>query len=309
MCCKVAVLGGGISAGITLKFITHQENVTLFRSPQFIDNSIPELVPRKLFFELIGKEFCEVEIISTSAPRQSFVEWNCYNKTLNTKLSSTEQFFVYDKIQLARYLIENCKKKQIVEREIHSVSELQGFDKIYDCRGSQSISKDSAYSIVTSKPAKTSSRYIIFTLSSPSQMDVCQFWSKESFSGLRRTFFRIPIGKNKISIGCSSIPSDPVTEKELWDFLKSVDINLTKAKIYHHGIANPNRYERVCILPHVIPLGDAKKSPCPLTEYGVLSAISNIRATFGHTELSSKLLMKHKKDEVDPHLPLELFDE
>ncbi|WP_151828338.1 hypothetical protein, partial [Acinetobacter oleivorans] len=51
---NIAVVGNGISAGLLTYLLSHKNKITLFQEKDYIYSSIPEILPRKYFFETLG---------------------------------------------------------------------------------------------------------------------------------------------------------------------------------------------------------------------------------------------------------------
>ncbi|MBT0720287.1 hypothetical protein HGT70_03175 [Rosenbergiella collisarenosi] len=303
---KIAIVGSGITAGLATSFLAPFFDVSLFQSPKPFASGIPEIVPRRAFFDAISS-LNEAETIIQTAPAIQWVLWQHDDRSQQVRLTSNEAYFVYDKGRLAAFLAESIPVAQCVKQEVANIADLVGFDRVFDCRGSKSVMNDPAYQSHTMHPARTACRYLVVSSLSGKDRDEMCFWSENTSGGVRRTFFMIPVGNDRVSLGCSCLPSDVISTAELLMAMMGKGINVTPESIIFSGCAEPEALAMTCSVGHVTPLGDAGYLSCPLSEYGMLKALSQIREVTGATTLSRHLLKRPKNDEIDPHLPQELF--
>ncbi|CDG22237.1 protein of unknown function [Xenorhabdus poinarii G6] len=303
---KIAIVGNGITAGLAANLLTSLGEITLFQSPRFFTSGIPEIIPRKVFFNALNT-IDEEKTVTQTAPAIKNVLWRHSGEFHRTKLTSTEQYFVYDKGRLAAFLVENIPTEQRMQQEITHIADLTGFDRIFDCRGTQSVINDPAYVSHHTYPARTACRYLVMSSPPDQNRDDMLFWSETTIRSSRRTFFMIPVGDNRISLGCSCLPSNVISTEELFTAMAAKGIVIAPEKILFSGHVVPEGRAMTCSINHVTPLGDASSSPCPLSEYGTLKALCQIRAVTGHACFSSSEIQRPKNHEIDPHLPQELF--
>lgn len=303
---KIAIVGSGITAGLATSLLAPLFDVSLFQSPKPFASDIPEIVPRRAFFDAISS-LHEAETITQTAPAIQWVLWQHDDRSQQVRLTSNEAYFVYDKGRLAAFLAESTPVTKCVKQEVANIADLVGFERVFDCRGSKSVMKDPAYQSHIMHPARTACRYLIVPSLSGKDRDEMRFWSENTSEGVRRTFFMIPVGNDKVSLGCSCLPSNMISPAELLMAMMGKGIDVTPESIILSGCAEPKALAMTCSFGHVTPLGDAGYLSCPLSEYGMLKALSQIREVTGATTLSQHFFKRPEKDEVDPHLPQELF--
>lgn len=303
---KIAIVGSGVTAGLAANLLAHLYDVSLFQSPKPFASGIPEIVPRRAFFDAIS---ClhEAEAVVQTAPALKRVLWQHGDRSRQVRLASNEAYFVYDKGRLARFLAENISVAHCVKQEVANIADLAGFDQVFDCRGSKSVMNDPAYQSLIMHPARTACHYLIVPSLPGKNRDEMNFWSENTPRGLRRTFFMIPVGNDRVSLGCSCLPSDVMSTAELLMVMRGKGIDVKPESIIFSGCAEPKELAMTCSVSHVTPLGDAGYLSCPLSEYGTLKALSQIREVSGATALSRHLFKRPENDEIDPHLAQELF--
>ncbi|EBW2367040.1 hypothetical protein CBJ61_22035 [Salmonella enterica subsp. enterica serovar Ajiobo] len=126
-------------------------------------------------------------------------------------------------------------------------------------------------------------------------------------SGKQRTFFQVPVSTDRVAMGCSCSPDDLLSDAELRSAMEQeVTMPLSEAVLFS-GTVVPQPSTMQCSIKHVTPLGDASTLPCPLTEYGMLKALSQIVVLSGGKPLPDSVLQRSLSENVDPHLPQELF--
>ncbi|WFQ79416.1 hypothetical protein PXH59_17920 [Xenorhabdus sp. SF857] len=112
---------------------------------------------------------------------------------MNTKrqqpLASNGQYFIYDKRRLATFLVENIPVSRRIQQEVTRIEDLDGFDRIFDCRGTTSVINDPAYMSHVIQPAQTACRYLVLSFPPDLDRNEMRFWSEIFPNGSRRTFF------------------------------------------------------------------------------------------------------------------------
>ncbi|QDW31679.1 hypothetical protein FFE93_000475 [Yersinia sp. KBS0713] len=303
---KIAIVGSGVTAGLAANFLAPLGEITLFQSPNPFASGIPEIVPRRAFFDAFST-IDEEEVITQAAPVIRRVLWQHDEKLHRTQLASNEEYFVYDKGRLATFMAECIPAAQRVKQEVTNIADLDGFDRIFDCRGAKSVINDPAYQSHFMHSARTACRYlVVHSLPYGDREEMC-FWSENTDGGSRRTFFMIPVGNDRVSLGCSCLPSDVISADELLVAMAAKGITVTRENIIFSGCAEPEGRAMTCSFSHVMLLGDTYSLSCPLGEYGTLKALSQIREITGATALPRQLFKRHRNGEIDPHLPQELF--
>ncbi|MEQ1977504.1 hypothetical protein [Xenorhabdus sp. SGI240] len=303
---KIAIVGNGVTAGLAANLLTSLGDITLFQSPHFSASGIPEIVPRRAFFNALNT-IKESEAVIQAAPIIRSVSWRNNGKFHQAELASNEQYFIYDKGRLATFLVENIPVSRRIQQEITRIEDLEGFDRIFDCRGTTSVINDPAYMSHVIQPAQTACRYLVISFPPDLDRNEMRFWSEIFPNGSRRTFFMIPVGDNKVSLGCSCLPSNVISTDELLAAIAAEGISVVPEKILFSGYVVPEKRSMTCSINHVTPLGDASTSPCPLSEYGTLNALFQIREFVDNACFSPMLFQRPKYNEIDPHLPQELF--
>lgn len=283
--------------------------MTLYRPAPSSTGHIPEIIPRRVFFGLL-EHLNQKDMINFCKPLQETAVWNNNGKVRTISLTSDKNFFVYDKYRMAEYLFMHAGKNiRTSEKVVKSVAELAGHTCIYDCRGSRAVLQDAAYRIDETTESRTACRYLISNSAGEATDTVMRFWTDAGKNVRARTWFRIPVSRNKVSFGCSTSPSDPVSEEELLAFFDIQDLPVNKSSILYRGFVTPNTNIFRCNLPPVISLGDAHRSPCPLTEYGTLAALKQTATLSGKIITAGLNVSRQLHDVIDPHLPVELFYE
>ncbi|QHM74000.1 hypothetical protein [Mixta intestinalis] len=306
---SIAIVGGGVTAALSTYFLVGAAPVTLYRPASSSVGQIPEIIPRRVFFTVLNK-LNEEEMINFCKPLQKTIIWEYNGRVREIPLSSNKNFFVYDKFRLADYLFMHTGKKISNEtKEVVSIADLSGYARIYDCRGTRAVTHDAAYGINKTSEAITACRYLITRSVGEVSDTVMRFWTDTVQSGRGRTYFRIPVSQSNVSFGCSSHPSDPVSEDELLAFFDTKDLPVDEGSILYRGFVTPHINTFRCNQPHVISLGDAQRSPCPLTEYGTLAALKQVGILAGNMTAAKLNISRQFHNVSDPHLPMELFYE
>ncbi|BEM44793.1 hypothetical protein SMTE5_32570 [Serratia marcescens] len=304
---RIAIVGGGVTAGMAARLLAPLGETTLIQPGTPHASGMPEIVPRRPFFSALG-ERGEDEWVAAMAPSLTEVSWRKGARVRTVRLASTEDFLVYDKTRLARLLLDGASVARRITGEVGEIAELQGFDRVFDCRGARAVKNDPAYQHQVVHSARTACRYLVVSVSPKGHDGVMRFWAETAPGGNRRTFFRVPVGRGRVSLGCSCFPDDLLSDDELHAALEQQEgARVSPEAVLFSGAAVPQPLAMHCRIPHVTPLGDAGATPCPLTEYGVLKALSQIMALAGGESLPEAALRRTPNEEVDPHLPQELF--
>lgn len=303
---KIAIVGGGITAGLAANIMGTLGKIKLFHSDIRQVSMIPEIVPRRAFFDSLCN-FDEKTFITRAAPVIRSVIWQKNGQLLKTQLESNNEYFVYDKSYLAALMTEHLAESQHVKKEVVNIAELNDFDLIFDCRGQNALIKDPSYQTELLYPARTACRYFMFTSLHSTYVDDMCFWSEKSDGGIERTFFNISVGNKKVIVGCSFLPSNAISDSEIFKVITIKGIHLEMANMIFNGYAEPKGKVMKCALGHVIPLGDSYSLACPLKEYGTLKALSQLIDLVGGRSLLPHIYTRHNKSDIDPHLPQELF--
>lgn len=303
---KIAIVGGGVTAGIAAHLLATLGETTLIQPDAAPLSGMPEIVPRQPFFTVFGKGR-ESEWITEIAPNLTEVSWRCGTNIRSIRLASTDDFLVYDKGKLAALLLDNAPIYQRIIKKIPEIAELEGFDRILDCRGFSAVKNDPAYQYRDVRAAHTACRYLVAHTSSENYGDIMRFWTEIAPSGKQRTFFQVPVSTGRVALGCSCSPDDLLSDTELRAAMEQEGTMPVSEAVLFSGAVVPQPSTMQCSIEHVTPLGDASTLPCPLTEYGMLKALSQIVVLSGGKPLPDSVLQRSLSENVDPHLPQELF--
>ncbi|EBH0780614.1 hypothetical protein FJ875_09965 [Salmonella enterica] len=301
---RIAIVGGGVTAGMAACLLAPLGETTLIQPGVVPASGMPEIVPRQPFFTVFGKGE-ESEWIARIAPRLTGVSWRSGTNVRSIQLASTDDFLVYDKGRLAALLLDNAPVTRRIINEVTEISELKGFERIFDCRGARAVKNDPAYQYKNVRAAHTACRYIVASSPSENYGGVMRFWTEIAPGGKQRTFFQIPVNGERVSLGCSCSPDDLLSDAELRATIEQK--GMLPEDVLFSGAVVPQPCTMQCSIAHVTPLGDASALPCPLTEYGVLKALSQIVVLSGGKPLPESTLRRSLSENVDPHLPQELF--
>lgn len=305
---RVAIVGGGVTAGLAASVLAQTNEVILFRPTNSQTSSIPEIVPRRAFFEnaFIDPK-AEEHIIRAAASPVLWVAWHNGTRGQKHKTTTNSRYFIYDKGRLARVLLDTAPVHIQIEENIPSIGSLTGYQAVLDCRGAKAVAVDKAYQTARKGTARTHCTYVIAERPSALDPETMEFWAETTGSGHRRTYYVVPVGESMISLGCSNVPADAIDHAHLLEAAARVGLFINEASIRMSGTAEPHPTIAHNSLSHVRPLGDARGLPCPLTEYGTLKALSQISEISGGKPLSHEALHRPFSQEVDPHIPMELF--
>lgn len=306
---KIAILGNGISAGLLAYLLAPKNEVTILKNRNYMFSPIPEILPREIFFNALGLNSDEQNTIieNTKSHLTNFI-LNINNLENKISINSNEKYYIYDKEKLANYLLSTSNIEDIRYQSIEDIKALDNFDLIFDCRGKKSLINDPNYHTRIILPARTKCSYIIAECPEKTLENTMSFWKKNNKNlDYKKTFFAIPIGNNKISIGCSFNPNQSINHQDILKMASSHKINILEDKIFALGEAIPNILKSSTNLKNVIPIGESNESSCPLTEYGVLKSLNQIYKVLGNQFIPLSIKRQFNNTEIDPHIPMELF--
>ncbi|MGB9037253.1 MAG: hypothetical protein WCC23_01940 [Acinetobacter calcoaceticus] len=303
---NIAVVGNGISAGLLTYLLSHKNKITLFQDKDYIYSSIPEIIPRKYFFETLGlNNNDQLKIIdSTKSHITDFMISQNNSCNLHSMITN-DSFYVFDKEKLSSFLISSSTLKDIKYEKITDINLLKKFDLIFDCRGKKAILNDSNYNTRIILPAKTKCSYIILKSDKNFLNTRMSFWKNHLKN--KQTFFVIPTGINKFSIGCSYNPNQYLNNDNLIEIASQYGFEISNNQIISSGEALPSILKSSTTIKNVIPVGEAYESSCPLTEYGVLKSLNQIFKIVGNPFIQLPIKRPVNNTEIDPHIPMELF--
>ena len=309
MCRKVAVVGGGITAGLAAYMLASDNDITLFLPIQKTSSPIPELVPRQPFFRsVINSDVIEEIIVNSVVPSVCEVTTDIDSVRCSLNLCSNADYLVYDKGRLATWLIEAAGIRQPVHEDIARIADVTGFDWVLDCRGSKAVRRDPNYDHFELAQPLTACTYVIAGRPTSCSSQEMNFWNIAGMPDSReKTFFYVPVGEDGISVGCSHTPDLQVSTDDVIRAARQQGIEVRKDTIRYCGTEKPGRCAANSKQPEIIPLGEARESSCPLTEYGVLKALSHIIELQGGAAIPQKVIQRPVLSQVDPHIPLELL--
>lgn len=306
---KIAILGNGISAGLLAYFLSSKNKITLIKDKEYISSPIPEILPRHIFFNALGmNNYEQTKIIEKTKSHLTYFILNKNNIENKISMCSNDKYYIYDKGKLADYLISKSKIEDVQYQSIKDINTLENHDLIFDCRGKNSILEDPNYQTRILFPARTKCSYMIVSNTKSSCENIMNFWvDNGEYANYKRTFFVIPIGNNKISIGCSYHPNMFIYRQELLKMASSHGIQVLEDHIFTSGEALPSILKSSTHLKNVIPIGESYESSCPLTEYGVLKVLNQIYKVLGNPFIPVPIKRQFTDSEIDPHIPMELL--
>jgi len=306
---ELAIVGGGVTAGLAAYMLSSQCNVVLFRPHKVTASPIPEIVPRRAFFDCAGiPASIEAEVVTATASYVTEVHWVDGKRTRRCSLRSDADYFIYDKGKLASWLVERAYISDVVENEVTAIDQIEGFGTVLDCRGWQAVSNDPSYVVEKVADPVTRCSYVIATRPEHLASNVMHYWSGDEYNAAENmTFFTVPVGSSKMSLGCSYSPELDVSHADIVESARRFGIDVSETDIGFVGTATPYRTIARCALSHVRPLGDARSLSCPLTEYGTMKALSHISEMKGSGRLSDRFMQRPMSQQIDPHIPMELF--
>ncbi|NMZ00009.1 hypothetical protein HBO04_07755 [Pseudomonas proteolytica] len=310
--CKL-IVGSGLTAGLAANLLCDVHELSLSFLPFAKFSSMPEILPRRAFFDALelsrAEEAAVISKVSTSARE---VVWNDGNVSAQRSLESTDDFFIYDKGLLASWLLDRAIQRGVHAIKSHAQSstiqeECKNFDAVLDCRGAGAVAKDPGYTIRQETLSSTYCTYAIIKRPKSMSNDHLVFWSVLNEYGLQRTFFAMPCGTELTSVGGSYCEGDQLDITALLDMMCSLGYPLTPSDVKLTANVAPHRFSCSHSHPKIIPLGDAARSTCPLTEYGVMSALSQLLQLRGDNGLLPSVIRRPASSQIDPHIPVELF--
>jgi hypothetical protein len=302
------ILGSGIAAGLAANLSVAGQQTDLFWRTDARMSPIPELVPRRAFFDALGAGEEEEGIaISEVAPAITDLVWIDGGERIARRLASNDDFLVYDKGRLATWLRQRAHAAQWVRFAPNLPANLQDYASVLDCRGSEAVSCDTNYRVVRQAQSRTACTYAILARPvtvAPARM---VFWSVTDSFGALQTFFAVPVGGDAISIGCSHSAATPMDVDTVLAAARAFGMPVALEQVRFFGHAVPHIDTAMSLAENVSPIGEAARRSCPLKEYGVMVALSQLLQLAGKPALPASALSRPTHSQIDPHLPLELF--
>ncbi|MFK7874168.1 MAG: hypothetical protein AB8B71_00090 [Paracoccaceae bacterium] len=301
---RIAIVGSGVTAGLAAHMLGSKGHVSLFQNKQASASPIPEIVPRRLFFDTLGVSCAQEEAIVEAAKTPiKIARWATSQGVFSKQMATTSQYFVYDKGRLAKQLLASAKIARHPSAAVETITDVQDFSAVVDCRGTVALANDVTYHTTTIAPAQTKCVYVIAQQPDDWPTDTMMFWD----DGPLRTYFSVPVGDSTVSFGCSHAPQLVVQQDELLTMAARFGLAIDPDSVIFSGTADPARTVSKPISNLVTPIGEAATRSCPLSEYGTLRAMSQIKVFMGEPGLEGTAFDRPKHSEVDPHIPLELF--
>lgn len=309
MSSDIAIIGGGVAAGMAALILSKNNMVEVFKPHKNISSPIPELVPRaRLFGSLRNYITDQSKFVQASKTNIENVVWNHHGVHKEASLVSGEDYFIYDKGNMAQSLFDeaNCTVTNITA--VHEVDSLLGYDYIVDCRGMAAVESDPTYEVIDTGICNTQCSYIIAERPEDMSDRTMQYWSG-AVDGVTtgHDVFSVPVGEDNISIGVSVVGSDVPTHKDVLKAAKSIGIDIPEDKIHIAASASPILKNAKSSKKNVLPIGEAYQTSCPLTEYGTLKTLSQILKAFSDNTRNVVTSRRKYEDVNDPHIPTELF--
>jgi|GEM_PF-1386874 len=306
---RIAVVGGGVTAGLAAYMLSGHNEIHLFRPLKAVASPIPEIVPRRIFFDAMGcSESTEHELVQYASPAVTEAIWYVHGKDRLCRMESTDRYFVFDKGRLAKWLFNSAAVCHVQDTTVRRIADIKGYDVVLDCRGSKMVTEDpDSISAPLGTPC-TRCVYVIAARPDEVSSHRMQFWTEpdRSLAG-SLTFFMIPIGHTNLSLGYSSDPSVELTHADVCRATDQHGVAIDEDMILITGNVTPVRQSNRFSLSNVVPLGDARCSPCPLTDYGILAALSTVLEFRGRYTITAERYSRMAITQPDPHIPEELF--
>lgn len=312
MSTQALILGSGVSAGLAANILSRQYDLTLATILGTPSSPIPEILPRRTFFDALGvsaEEECEA--VAAVAPKLETVRWVRSGDSQVRSLRSTSDYLVYEKGCLAAWLISRAKTLGVsinIDNTFQSERTLHKREVIFDCRGRKAVADDDSYVHQVLKNPATHCTYAIVRRpekTNPGHMEVL---SSVPVKGVEATLFAIPIGAFHMSIGLSYRSDISLTTSDVFVAAHAhLGLDFSVQDIHTMGTARPSVIETSTREKHRYPLGETERSTCPLYEYGVMASLSRILTFSGMRPLPESALLRPSSSEVDPHVPRELF--
>ncbi len=302
------IIGSGIAAGLAANLSAAGQPTDLYCRADARVSHIPELLPRRAFFDALGGgEEEEGTAVTEVAPAITDLVWIDSGERITRRLVSNDDFLVYDKGRLARWLLQRAHAAQLVSITPNLPANLQDYASVLDCRGSEAVFCDTNYRVVRQAQARTACTYAILARPvtvAPSRM---LFWSRTDGDGALQTFFAVPVGGDAISIGCSHSVSTPMEVETVLAAARAFGMPVALEQVRFSGHAVPHIDTAMSLAKNIRPIGEAARRSCPLKEYGVMVALSQLLQLAGRPALPASALLRPTHSQIDPHLPLELF--
>lgn len=302
------IIGSGIAAGLAANLSVAGQQTDLFWRTDARMSPIPELVPRRAFFDALGGGEEEEGIaISEVAPAITDLVWIDGGERITRRLASNDDFLVYDKGRLSTWLRQRAHAAQWVRFVPNLPANLQDYASVLDCRGSEAVSCDTNYRVVRQAQARTACTYAILARPVTVAPASMVFWSVTGSDGALQTFFAVPVGGDAISIGCSHSAATPMEVDTVLVAARAFGMPVALEQVRFFGHAVPHIDTAMSLAENVRPIGEAARRSCPLKEYGVMVALSQLLQLAGKPALPASALSRPTHSQIDPHLPLELF--
>jgi hypothetical protein len=302
------IIGSGIAAGLSANLPAESQQTDLVWKADARMSPIPELVPRRAFFDGLGVGEEEEGIaVSDVASAITDLVWIDGGERITRRLASNDDFLVYDKGRLATWLRQRALAAQLVSVAPDLAANLQDYASVLDCRGSEAVSCDKNYRVVRQAQARTACTYVILARPltvAPAHM---VFWSVTDSDGALQTFFAVPVGGDAISIGCSHSAATPMEVDTVLAAARAFGMPVALEQVRFSGHAVPHIDTAMSLAENVRPIGEAARRSCPLTEYGVMVALSQLLQLAGKPALPASALSRPTHSQIDPHLPREFF--
>ena len=305
------ILGSGVAAGLAANLLGDSHDVCIAWLRNAATSPIPELLPRRAFFDALGVTKAEETLaIAEVTPRLKAVTWDNGGISISRSLESTDAFLVYEKGRLAAWLRKRAMAagtQTVMLDTTSKIMDFGGYDFVLDCRGSRSVAEDLGYEVTQEAQARTCCTYAILNRPESVAADQMVFWSVLNEDRVQRTLFCVPVGEESISVGCSYSPTIRMNVNDVLEAACDFGLSLSTQHIQFTGEAAPHLVTAKALDPRVTPVGDASRSSCPLTEYGTMAALSQLLRLRGEPDLPLSVLMRPTHCQIDPHIPLELF--
>jgi hypothetical protein len=265
-------------------------------------------VPRRAFFDALGVDRdVEERVVNASATPLARVVVERGTHRAARPLTSTDATFVYDKGRLASALFEAAAPFRRCAGEPVRPEALIGFDRVLDCRGAKATLNDPIYTVISALPARTRCVYLIADRPREIDPDAMRAWSADAGPEKPRTAFMVPFVDGRMSFGCSSRPHDVLGQEFLRREADRLSLWSMGSAVHFQGEAMPAPTTVISRVATVIPIGDTRSLSCPLNTYGVLRALSDALVVAGRAPLPVPMTLRPLADEIDPHVPVELF--
>lgn len=214
---RIAVVGGGVTAGLAAYMLSGHNEVHLFSPLSAVASPIPEIAPRRIFFDALGcSESIEHELVQYASPTVTEAIWHEHGKDRLCRMESTDSYFVFDKGRLAKWLFNAAAVCHVQDTTVRRIADIEGYDVVLDCRGSKVVTEDPdsiseplgipctrCVDVIAARPDEVSSHRM-------------QFWTESDKSPTGSlTFFMIPMGHANLSLGYSVDPSVELTHADV----------------------------------------------------------------------------------------------